>query len=183
MHKLKHIVSSDVLLKIYQSLILSRLHYGILCWGFNKTNMFRLQKKAVRVILKAKYNSHTDNLFKNLKMLKVEDIFKSKCVEFYCRYKNNELPFYFKNVFEPNVINHRYPTRNRGRSNQTPNKQSTKKSFRYFIPTLMDSFPEEIKSKFSTHSLQNIKQRTKQYFSESYQTACTKFKCYICSKS
>ena len=45
MNRIRNIVSSDILLNIYNSLILSHLHYGILCWGFSRNKLFRLQKK------------------------------------------------------------------------------------------------------------------------------------------
>ena len=82
MNRIKNIVSSNILLKIYNSLILSHLHYGILCWGFNSNKLFRLQKKAIRVIAKQKYNAHTDPLFKKYKLLKIEDIFKTQSLKF-----------------------------------------------------------------------------------------------------
>ena len=44
--------------------------------------LFRLQKKAIRVIAKQKYNAHTDPLFKEYKLLKIEDIFKTQSLKF-----------------------------------------------------------------------------------------------------
>ena len=46
MRKIKHLVCSAILLKIYKSLILSRIHYVILCWGYEHTRVFTLQKKS-----------------------------------------------------------------------------------------------------------------------------------------
>ena len=37
--------------------------------------IFKLQKKAIRIISLAKYNAHTEPLFKTLNLLKMNDIF------------------------------------------------------------------------------------------------------------
>ena len=95
MSRIKYQVSSKILLTIYNSLILSHLHYGILCWGFQCKGLFTVQKKAIRIVCKAKYNAHTDRLFKKLNLLKVEDIFKIQCLKFYYRLCKNKLPHYF----------------------------------------------------------------------------------------
>ena len=41
----KRYLDTSILLKIYNSLILSQMHYGILCWGFECHKLFKLQKK------------------------------------------------------------------------------------------------------------------------------------------
>ena len=46
MSRIKRYVDSSILLKIYNSLILSHLHYGILCWGFDCHSLLKLQKKG-----------------------------------------------------------------------------------------------------------------------------------------
>ena len=52
---------------IDNSLFLSHLNYGITAWGFNVGPRIKtLQKKAIRFISNAKYNSHTTPMFKNL---------------------------------------------------------------------------------------------------------------------
>ena len=48
---------------MYNSFILSSLNYGILVWGYNTDRLFKLQKRAVRVISKSKFNARTDPLF------------------------------------------------------------------------------------------------------------------------
>ena len=183
MNKVKNILPSRVLLKIYNSLILSRLHYGILCWGFITKYIFKLQKKAVRTICRTKYNGHTDPLFKKLNLLKINDIFQTKCVYFYYNHLNNKLPAYFQSIFTPNIYTHSYNTRHRDCTHSVrPNKETTKKTIRYFIPQQISKLPEGIKSKLQTHSLLNIKQRTKKYFISSYRTHCNIPHCYVCSR-
>ena len=42
----------------------------------NRLNI--LQKKAIRIITKSRYNAHTSPLFKNLNILKLDDLYKKK---------------------------------------------------------------------------------------------------------
>ena len=66
----------QVLRIIYNSLILLHLQYYILSWGFKSDRLFKLQKRAVRIITCSKYNAHTEPLLKALNLLKIEDIMK-----------------------------------------------------------------------------------------------------------
>ena len=64
---------------IYNSLILPHINYGILLWGHQakQTKQIQvIQKRAVRILTGSKYNSHTEPLFKQINLLKVNDICK-----------------------------------------------------------------------------------------------------------
>ena len=98
MNRLKHIVTPDILRLIYNALILSHLNFSLLSWGTNTRRLFKLQKKAVRIIAKGKYNSHTDPIFKSLNLLKIEDLYKLKMLKFYYKYCNGTLPVYFNGL-------------------------------------------------------------------------------------
>ena len=99
--RLKHTLPFHVLKSLYFTLIHSSLNYGILAWGFNVGSLAVLQKKAIRAITHAKYNSHTEHTFKALNILKLEDIFLMKCLKFYYNLRNDTVPHYFKTTFEP----------------------------------------------------------------------------------
>ena len=58
LNKLIKYVSPKTLLLMYNYFILSSLNYGILVWGFNTNGLFKLRKRAVRVISKNKFNAH-----------------------------------------------------------------------------------------------------------------------------
>ena len=45
MSRSKNVLNTSILLKVYNSLVLSRLHYGIMCWGFDTKNIFKIQKR------------------------------------------------------------------------------------------------------------------------------------------
>ena len=170
-------------MKIYNSLILSRLHYGILCWGYDCHNLFKLQKKAIRTICKTKYNSHTDPLFKQLNLLKIEDIFKVQCLKFFFKFENNKVPIYFSETFIFNRTNHNYETRNREVfQRNTLSRQTSKKNLKNYLPILLNDVPTSLISKIYTHSLDNFKTRLKIFYIDNYAISCQKVRCYFCSR-
>ena len=75
LNKLKYILPPSIKIMIYNALILPRINYGLLVWGYENEKIFKLQKKAIRLISLAKYNAHTEPLFKTLNLLKINDIF------------------------------------------------------------------------------------------------------------
>ena len=74
-NQMKKILPFNILLILYKTLILPHINY-VLCWGYQSYNIFRLQKKIVRIITHSKYYAHTDALFKELGLLKVKDFFR-----------------------------------------------------------------------------------------------------------
>ena len=54
------------------------------------------------------YNAHTDPLFKENKILKIKDNFNLNCLKLYHKYKNQELPNFFNNMFTTNADIHSY---------------------------------------------------------------------------
>lgn len=185
MNRIKHQVSSKILLTIYNSLILSHLHYGILCWGFSGHKLFKSQKKAIRVVCKEKYNAHTDNLFKKLKLLKIEDIFKQQCLKFYYKLRQNKLPHYFSTNFRfiQNADVHDRPLRNRNqfRMNRV-NRLATRKTVRHFIPSLLNTTPDEILNSIGTISIHSFKRRIKKIYINAYADECNLENCYVCGR-
>ena len=96
LNRLKHFLPTKIKLSIHKSLILSQFHFSILIWGFSLEKNIKLQKRAIRVVSNNKYNSHTELLFKKLKLLKLTDIFNCQQIKIYHKYLNNKLPEYFR---------------------------------------------------------------------------------------
>ena len=96
---MKHILPQQVLKTIYDTLILPHLNYGILCWGSHTNRLFKIQKNAVRKLSLAKYNAHTDPLFKSLNILKINDIYTLCQLKFYFNLLHNKIPDYFTDNF------------------------------------------------------------------------------------
>ena len=72
--KMQWIFPTEILLAIYNALVLPHINYCILSWGADSNTIFILQKKAVRAIASAGYNAHTEPFFKLYNLLKIEDI-------------------------------------------------------------------------------------------------------------
>ena len=83
MNFLKRYLPLSALKIMYDSLILSRIQFGITCWGFEWGRLAKLKKRAVRIIANSKYNAHTEPLFKDLHLLKITDIFDVQCMKFW----------------------------------------------------------------------------------------------------
>ena len=85
LYALKNSLPQHILKIIYNTLILSKLHYGVLVWGQKIHTLQTLQKKAIRHIAGpgVGFNAHTAPLFKNLKLLKVCDIYKLQLVKLF----------------------------------------------------------------------------------------------------
>ena len=76
MRKLQCTLTSSILLKIYNSLILPYFNYGLCSWGFHSDDLFALQKKAVRVVANRPYIAHTDPIFNKYTLIKIHDLYK-----------------------------------------------------------------------------------------------------------
>ena len=169
------------MIKIYNSLILSRINYGITCLGFDNKRVYKLQKKALRVIFKTKYNAHTDPLFIKLNTLKANDIFHIQCLRFFYHHEKGEIPVYFRNFIIRNISGHSYDTRQRDRFQSINSIRSTsEKILRHFLPKLLISIPNYIINSVYTHSLQSVKHKLKSFFLNSYERQCTIRNCYVC---
>ena len=85
---------------IYNSLILSRLHYGNILWGSRPASLIRLNKKALRAIANVGYNAHTNPIEKSLKLLSLPDIHQMKLLCLYKKHIENKLPKHLALMFE-----------------------------------------------------------------------------------
>ena len=95
LNKIKLFLPRSILKTIYSSLILCQLNYGILVWGQNYKRIFKLQKYVMRIITCSKYHAHSEQLFKELKLVKLEDIRKLQELHFYYKLVHKQLPSYF----------------------------------------------------------------------------------------
>ena len=173
-------VPTHILLTIYNSLFLSYIFQSILIWGHCPGRIFKLQKRAIRIIFGAKYNAHTSKLFKRHKLLKFDDIYKTAMIKFYYKYLHGSLPSYFNGIFDPVSLDHTYNTRQSVPQFPQSNKLFTAKCIRYLIPKLIQNLPPCISEKFNTHSLNGIGNYAKQHFYNSYNEVCTIINCYAC---
>ena len=100
-NKVKNFLPYHSLHSLYFTLIHSRLSYAIQAWGNSNSisRLFKLQKRAIRIINKSTYRAHTDPLFKQNNILKVSDIYQLNSYLFIHDYQAKKLPVSFDNYY------------------------------------------------------------------------------------
>ena len=182
MARCKRFLPSHVLLKIYNALILSRINYGILCWGFENKRIYKLQKKALRIICKTKFVAHTDPLFIKLNTLKVKDIYTRHCLKFFFNHENGTLPAYFRNFVSRNIASHNYDMRDMQEfQRQATNRISSDKILKQLLPNILNDIPDQIIDSVHTHCLLSVKYKLKAHALSNYKSICTIRNCYVCN--
>ena len=165
MSKLKHCLPKSILLTIYNSLILPYLSYNTIVWGacskylLERINL--LQKRAVRIISKTSYDSHTMPLFYKLNILPVSLLYDYQVICFMYSYNNNMLPETFDNLFVQNKSIHKYNTRSANDYRVQYGKTSfTNSNFICRAPELWNVLPNNIKQ---CSTINNFKSKLKKH--------------------
>ena len=72
---LRYNASLDICLQVYYALFFSHMTYGCNLWGLtseeNISKIEVLQRKCIRIMTFAPYNSHSNDLFMELSLMKV----------------------------------------------------------------------------------------------------------------
>ena len=114
-YKLRSIFPQRILLMLYNTLILPHLNYGILAWGSSPKSQIEkiliTQKRILRNIFCTSTREHTDPLFFESKILKIDDIFNLSLGSMMFKLNKNELPPVLELLFKKNNEVHKYPTR------------------------------------------------------------------------
>jgi len=83
----RYLLPTSTLITLYNALFMSFLQYGIVAWGQTFDSyiepLFKLQKRAVRAISHQPFLAHSLPIFKDLKLLRIVDIFKLKLLFFF----------------------------------------------------------------------------------------------------
>ena len=182
MNRLKRYLPGYILKTIYNSIIQSNLNYSLLAWGFNCGRLKKLQKKSIRIIANKKYNSHTEPIMKEIKILKLEDLFKLNMLKWYYRFVNKQLPSYFfgYHIKRQSAI-HNYYTRNNSQISQPITRiQAARYCLRNHISIVLNSTPENVIEKVHTHSYEGFSNYAKRYMISEYSDTCNIEDCYVC---
>ena len=120
-YSLSSYVPRNVLMTIYNSLVLSTINYNIMIWGgAARTNTRPIQitlNKILRIILDVKFDENylpvvrTNEMYKSLGLLKFNDLYRLSLLKFlhFVFYKDNE---FFNRFYLPLLPRHNYNTRN-----------------------------------------------------------------------
>ena len=145
--KIQENLSISALKTLYFSFFQSNLQYGIFFWYYVSTDIrnkiMRLQKKAIRIISKNSFNSHTNELFNQLKILKFEDLMKLES----CKFIYQEVNFSRNFSLISHSYLHNYPTRSR--FNLLPQFQRTRVGSKFVLSNginLYNGLDENVKN-------------------------------------
>ena len=188
-NRVKKLLNERSLKTLYTSLIQSHLEYGVIIWSTcNSTSLqplIRMQKKAIRIISNAPYNSHTEKLFKKHNILPINELAIYTKIMFMYDYLTNKLPNSFEGMWKKNneILQNR-----RSQRNDNGNK--------FYIPVTnfksIEKFPlyyyQQLWNDNCDNALLNIqlrknrfKKTLKTFLFIDVQTVCTKINCPECS--
>ena len=102
----KNKLSNNSLYLLYFALFHSHFVYANIIWSCTDSStinsIFKLQKKAIRLISGSKFNAHTEPLFKKLEILPLPDLISYFKLQFMHRFVNSLLPASFHNMWQSN---------------------------------------------------------------------------------
>ena len=157
LYRLRHVLPHKILLTIYNTLFLPHISYCNMIWAccakYRSNRVFRLQKRAVRLISNSSFYSHSAPLFHKLNLLNVYDIMNLQIEIFMYNCKYRLHPPYISDIFPLNLNFHSYETRSANDFHFPKVRTSYAKSTLLFTgPKLWSSLPKEIKNSVSLHS-------------------------------
>ena len=158
--RIRYLLPTATLITLYNALFMSFLQYGIVAWGQTFDSyiepLSKLQKRAVRVISHQPFLAHSLPIFKDLKLLRVVDIFKLRLLSFVYESVSMVAPDCFHNFFSLNSTVHCHNTRQSTRGDlflaNINTSQYGLKSIRYLGAKLWNELPIALRtspSKFS----------------------------------
>ena len=188
--KLQLIVPNNILLTIYNTLILPHINYCLLSWGSKLDKIFQLQKRAVRAISGANSKSHTEPLFKFYNILKVDDIFTYKLLTFYWKAKQAQLPKYLSK-FLPELSEgaNKYAIRHPRLQPPVHKHEYIKGTCRYQLAMLLNEISVSdnslgqlkiVSTNVQIMTLFGLKRIVKSCLVQNYSYYCAIPNCYVC---
>ena len=115
LYKCKRVVNSRSLLQLYNSFMYPYINYCICVWGNTchsyLSPLIVTQKRAVRVIAGVARLDHTDPLFKDLRILRIREVYAYSIQMVLYKYYHGLLPAVFDDFFTLNSDIHEHNTR------------------------------------------------------------------------
>jgi len=195
MRNSKNFITKRSLRLIYFSLFHSHLIYCLPIWSCTSQNnlnkVFQLQKSAIRILDNAKYNSHTEPLFKKHSILPLEKLISFFNLQFIFFYKTNKLPVSYNNMWEINP----YVEENMGREPELVQVQLRPRGYfvhkysrlatndkfpLYNLTRLWDNFPDQIIKNLNSKEQFNGNLKRFYFNQLSENVICNRLLCPVC---
>ena len=147
--KLQKTVPRNILVTLYSTLIYPYLNYCNIAWASQPTTflekLYRVQKKAMRVITHSAWNTHSLPLFKTLNFLTIYDINKLQTACFVYSAIHSILPPTFSHYFQLNSLIHEYNTRSSSKFHSVYHSTSLRSyTVRIHAPKIWNALTAEI---------------------------------------
>ena len=111
----RQMLNKKILTQLYYSFLYPYIIYCNVIWGNSPDKylwqIFKLQKRAIRVIANIRKRDSTQKACHDLRILRLPEIYILSVLVFVFKYKNGLLPNIFRDFFTENREYHRYPTR------------------------------------------------------------------------
>ena len=174
--KLRKYIPKETLTSVYYSIFYSHMTYACQVWSLTTKHNLDiiniLQKKCLRIINFAAFNSHTNGLFYRDKILKFEDVIKLEQMKIIFEFKTKCLPSDLSHLFHENKDINCHATRNVSKGGffipQIRTKTFGKKSLKYSAPVLWN---EHLKTEDRLNTFTKIgpfKKYIKNFYISSY---------------
>jgi len=148
----KNFLTEKALKLLYFSFVHSHIIYAIQVWSTCPAGqidqIYKLQKKAVRLISNSKYNAHTQPIFKKLQILPLPDLIDFFRLQFMQKFQFGLLPLAFVDVWTTMAARqqqnlHNYSLRNSENLYIPPARlSSTEKHPYHLFPKIWSDFDE-----------------------------------------
>ena len=183
LNKLKRFWPVNILRTLYYSMVQSQLTFGILALGFEHQRFVKIQKQFIRIISLSTYNAHTEHWFKQLGILKINNLFNLNCLKFVYNNNKGELTRYLLGFkYEQRSSIHDHDTRFANLIDSKPTQTvMAQNCICLHIVTVLNCTPKCILDKIDTHSLQGFTFYIKRYNLDQMTFECSLRQCYICN--
>ena len=146
----KNVVPLKHLKTLYDSLIHPYISYGIVLWGSTYSSYLQkiriCQNKAIRHIYRSAYNAHTDPLFKESKILKLDQLYILEAGKLVFDALHGILPAPLLHVYMPNTTIHTHNTRQRDNPHSHQIRTLVaRNSIVHRAPQIWSDIPKEIR--------------------------------------
>jgi hypothetical protein len=115
-NKAKRYLNKNTLRTLYFSFIHPYFSYCVEVWGNTFAcylePLVKLQKRVLRIIAGAGRIDHTAPLYRDMKIMNLDNVYKFSVLQFLYKFYHNELPVMFKSFFTYKKNIHSYITRN-----------------------------------------------------------------------